>query len=147
MPDSRDKLHRDYQSTGQNPPVPTPDMAIAQWVYDHQQTAGFGTQTLPANPMRYLPLKAPMRTRAYWRSNPTTPICFLIPNNNDCWMSGAAQIALALERVHYVEVARDAVLTMESERLRNLLLSAISHDLRTPLQSLLALSHQLAADP
>ena len=45
----------------------------------------------------------------------------------------AAQIALALERVHYVDIARDALVQMESERLRNSLLSAISHDLRTPL--------------
>ncbi len=45
----------------------------------------------------------------------------------------AAQIALALERVHYVDIARDALVNMESERLRNSLLSAISHDLRTPL--------------
>ncbi|MBA5735660.1 histidine kinase dimerization/phospho-acceptor domain-containing protein, partial [Escherichia coli] len=40
---------------------------------------------------------------------------------------------LALERVHYVDIARDALVNMESERLRNSLLSAISHDLRTPL--------------
>ncbi|MBC8830984.1 hypothetical protein IAI13_32220, partial [Escherichia coli] len=48
----------------------------------------------------------------------------------------AAQIALALERVHYVDISRDALVNMESERLRNSLLSAISHDLRTPLARL-----------
>jgi two-component system sensor histidine kinase KdpD len=56
----------------------------------------------------------------------------------------AALIAIALERVHYVEVARDALVNMESERLRNSLLSALSHDLRTPLAALLGLSESIA---
>jgi two-component system sensor histidine kinase KdpD len=56
----------------------------------------------------------------------------------------AAQIALALERVHYVEIARDALVNMESERLRNSLLSAISHDLRTPLTTIVGFSSMLA---
>lgn len=56
----------------------------------------------------------------------------------------AAQIALALERVHYVEIARDALVSMESERLRNSLLSAISHDLRTPLTTIVGFSSMLA---
>jgi two-component system sensor histidine kinase KdpD len=56
----------------------------------------------------------------------------------------AAQIALALERVHYVDIARDALVDMESERLRNSLLSAISHDLRTPLTSLVGFASVLA---
>ena len=56
----------------------------------------------------------------------------------------AAQIALALERVHYVDIARDALVSMESERLRNSLLSAISHDLRTPLTAIVGFSSMLA---
>jgi two-component system sensor histidine kinase KdpD len=56
----------------------------------------------------------------------------------------AAQIALALERVHYVDIARDALVNMESERLRNSLLSAISHDLRTPLTTIVGFSSMLA---
>ena len=56
----------------------------------------------------------------------------------------AAQIALALERVHYVDIARDALVSMESERLRNSLLSAISHDLRTPLTTIVGFSSMLA---
>jgi two-component system sensor histidine kinase KdpD len=51
----------------------------------------------------------------------------------------ASQIALSLERVHYVEVAQDAIVAMESERLRNSVLSTVSHDLRTPLTSLIGM--------
>ena len=56
----------------------------------------------------------------------------------------AALTAIALERVHYVEVAQQALIHMESERLRNSLLSALSHDLRTPLAALVGLAESLA---
>ncbi|RZL45457.1 MAG: two-component system sensor histidine kinase KdbD, partial [Variovorax sp.] len=46
-----------------------------------------------------------------------------------------------------VEVAQHAVVEMESERLRNALLAAISHDVRTPLTALIALSESLSALP
>lgn len=55
----------------------------------------------------------------------------------------AVQIALALERVHYVEIVQDALVNMESERLRNSLLSAISHDLRMPLTSIVGFASVL----
>ena len=52
---------------------------------------------------------------------------------------------MALERVHYIEVARDATVQMESERLRNSLLATLSHDLRTPLAALVGTAEMLAA--
>jgi two-component system sensor histidine kinase KdpD len=55
----------------------------------------------------------------------------------------AALTAIALERVHYVEVARDALIRIEGERLRNSLLAALSHDLRTPLAALLGLAESM----
>jgi len=45
--------------------------------------------------------------------------------------------------VHYVEVAQEALISMESERLRNSLLSAISHDLRTPLTTIMGIASSL----
>ena len=48
----------------------------------------------------------------------------------------AAQTALAIERVALVDEAQQARLRSETERLRNSLLSAVSHDLRTPLATI-----------
>ncbi len=56
----------------------------------------------------------------------------------------AALIGSALDRIHYIEVARDTAIQIESERLRNALLSAISHDLRTPLSSMVGLAESLS---
>lgn len=55
----------------------------------------------------------------------------------------AALVGSTLERIHYIEVARDSAVQIEGERLRNSLLSAISHDLRTPLASLVGLAESL----
>ncbi len=121
------------------------DFAVAQWVYDHQQPAGLGTTTLPAAAARYLPLKAPMRTRGVLAFQPADTALLDEPEEMQLLDTCVAQIALALERVHYVEVAQDALVTMESERLRNSLLSAISHDLRTPLTALVGLADALTA--
>jgi two-component system sensor histidine kinase KdpD len=57
----------------------------------------------------------------------------------------ATLTAIALERVHYIEVAQGALVDMESERLRNSLLAALGHDLRTPLTLLVGVSEALAA--
>ena len=56
----------------------------------------------------------------------------------------ASLAAIAVERLHYSEVAQQATVAVESERLRNALLAAVSHDLRTPLTVLVGLADALA---
>lgn len=56
----------------------------------------------------------------------------------------ASLVAIAVERLHYVKVAHQAEVRMESERLRNSVLSSLSHDLRTPLTALVGLADTLA---
>ncbi|MDR3413016.1 MAG: sensor histidine kinase KdpD [Formivibrio sp.] len=121
------------------------DLAVAQWVYDHEQMAGHGTATLPATKARYLPLRAPMRVRGVLGILPGKGTTLDQPEMTRQIETCIGQIAQALERVHYVEVAQDALVTMESERLRNALLAAISHDLRTPLTGLVGMADTLAA--
>jgi two-component system sensor histidine kinase KdpD len=120
------------------------DLDVGQWVYDQQKPAGHGTDTLPAAAALYLPLKAPMRTRGVLAVVVNDERELTVPEQRRMLDAFAAQIALALERVHYVDIARDALVNMESERLRNSLLSAISHDLRTPLTTIVGFSSMLA---
>ena len=121
-----------------------PDLGIAQWAYDHAESAGLGTDTLPASAFFYLPLVAPMRTRGVLAIAPEQQRWILIPEQRKQLDTFAALAAIALERVHYIEVAQGALVNMETERLRNSLLSALSHDLRTPLTLLVGLSESLA---
>ena len=55
----------------------------------------------------------------------------------------ASLVAIAIERLHYVDVANRTQMEMASERLRNSVLSALSHDVRTPLTALVGLADSL----
>ncbi len=123
------------------------DANVADWAYQHGQPAGLGTATLAAQPWHYVPLRAPMRVRGVLALQPAQPRWLLIPEQAQQLDTLARQIAIALERVHYVEVAQQAVVEMESERLRNALLGAISHDVRTPLTALIGLAESLQTLP
>jgi two-component system sensor histidine kinase KdpD len=118
--------------------------AIVQWVREQQCAAGRGTAQFDSAPALYLPLKAPMRTRG---------VLVLVPRGVDWQLQGdqrglletvAALIAIALERIHFVSVAQDALIHMESEHLRNSLLAALSHDLKTPLTVLVGLADAIS---
>ncbi|WP_410498523.1 DUF4118 domain-containing protein [Chitinibacter sp. S2-10] len=115
------------------------DLGLAQWVFDRDQMAGLGTQTLPAAKALYIPLKAPMRLRGVLALIPKDNALIGSPEQQRLLETCASQIALSLERVHYVEVAQDAIVAMETERLRNSVLSTVSHDLRTPLTTLIGM--------
>jgi two-component system sensor histidine kinase KdpD len=119
------------------------DAGTARWAFDHAQAAGLGTDTLPGSPWLYLPLKAAMRARGVLALAPEEPRLLLVPEQRRQLETFAALTAIALERVHYVEVAQTATVQIESERLRNSLLAALSHDLRTPLAGLVGLAESL----
>jgi two-component system sensor histidine kinase KdpD len=119
------------------------EIGIAQWAFDRGQPAGFSTDTLPGSEILYIPLRAPTRARGVLAVKANNRRLLRIPEQRQLLDTFAALIAIALERVHYVGVAQDALITMESERLRNSLLAALSHDLRTPLTVLVGLAESL----
>jgi len=121
-----------------------PDIGIAQWAFDQGKLAGYGTDTLPGSEALYVPLRAPTRARGVLAVKLRNPRWLRIPEQRQLLETFAALIAIALERVHYVDLAQNAVVSMESERLRNSLLAALSHDLRTPLTVLVGLADSLA---
>jgi two-component system, OmpR family, sensor histidine kinase KdpD len=119
------------------------DIGIAQWAFDKGQPAGSGTDTLPGTEVLYIPLRAPSHARGVLAVKAHNRRLLRIPEQRQLLDTFAALIAIALERVHYVELAQNAVVRMESERLRNSLLAALSHDLRTPLTVLVGLAESL----
>ncbi len=134
----------DELRTADLPRVDGADVGTARWVLDNAKPAGLGTDTLAGSRCLYLPLIAPMRTRGVLVLHPQDARFLMIPEQRRQLETFAFLTAIALERVHYVEVAQQALLRMESERLRNSLLAALSHDLRTPLTSLVGVAQELA---
>jgi two-component system sensor histidine kinase KdpD len=86
------------------------DSTAAQWAYDQAQTAGAGTDTLAGNEYLFLPLKSPTRTRGVLAVRPERTRDLFIPEQRHQYEIFATLVATALERVHYVDVARDALL-------------------------------------
>jgi two-component system sensor histidine kinase KdpD len=124
--------------------LPPIDHGIAVWAYEHNSAAGFGTDTLPGSPVLYLPLQAPMRLRGVLAIEPSQPERLQSPELRRLLDTCARLVGIALERIHYVNVAQSTTVQMESELLRNSLLSAISHDLRTPLSVLVGLAESIS---
>ena len=131
LPDEAGKLRRPS-----DPPLEQSfrraDLAVAQWVSDHAQRAGLGTDTLPAAPALYVPL-GDQRGAGVLAVLPVNVRRVLLPEQRHLLETFAGQIGLALERARLAEGAESARISAESERLRNTLLASISHDLRTPL--------------
>jgi two-component system sensor histidine kinase KdpD len=119
------------------------DISVAQWSYDHTQPAGLGTQTLNGAAAHYIPLKAPMRVRGVLALHPGENPVPTDPDDLRLLDALCSSIAMALERIHFVEVAQDTLVKMEGERLRNALLAAVSHDLKTPLTAIRGLAETL----
>ncbi|HEY9025701.1 MAG TPA: DUF4118 domain-containing protein [Burkholderiaceae bacterium] len=139
--DLQDRLHEPVHSEGQPEGL---DVGVAQWAFDHDEPAGHGTNTLAASPVLYVPLKAPMRMRGVLAVGAGNAARLAGPEQRRLLDTCASLLAISLERIHYVDIAQDVTVQMESERLRNSLLAAISHDLRTPLAALVGMSESLA---
>lgn len=131
LPDADEQLQLAQGSEG------AIDASVGRWSMEHGQMAGQGTDTLAAAPALYVPLMAPVRSRGVLVLQLSAPQKLRVPEERRLLDACASQIALALERVHFVDVAQQTQIAMEGERMRNTLLSAVSHDLRTPLTGIL----------
>ncbi len=122
------------------------DLGIARWVYANRVAAGLGTNTLPGAEALYLPLAAAHKLVGVLAVLPSRRERLLIPEQRHLLETFAGQIAAAAERVLLAADAAKLARQAETESLRNSLLNAISHDLRTPLAVLVGASSSLITD-
>jgi len=117
----------------------TLEMAAANWAFDHNQPAGRGSDTLTASEWLFHPLAAGGRALGvFGLANPDAGA----PIRSDqlpLLLSLIDQAALALERIALESEMATITQLQERDRLRAALLSSVSHDLRTPLTTILGM--------
>jgi len=119
------------------------DLRVAQWVFDNRKPAGWGTGTMADARDLYLPVSGSVRRFGVLALRPTTRMLVLLPEQRRLIDTVLSQIGQAMERIHLAREAHSATVRVEAETLRNSLLSAIAHDFRTPLASIVAASSTL----
>jgi two-component system sensor histidine kinase KdpD len=120
------------------------NMQLCKWVFEHQKPAGLGSEKHPAEGAMYLPLSGSQDAQGVLVVTPRDRRRALLPEQRRLLEALASQLALALERVHLVEVVQAARLAAERAALRNTLLASISHDLRTPLSAIAGAGSMMA---
>jgi two-component system sensor histidine kinase KdpD len=121
--------------TSERLPVPKSEEPVAQWAFDRRERAGQGCRAKSDATALYLPLNGP---------GEPVGVMAILPQANERIPAGQVQLlevlanqtAMAIERMRSHQAAEAARLAMETEQMRSSLLSAVSHDLRTPLASI-----------
>ncbi|HSP56986.1 MAG TPA: DUF4118 domain-containing protein [Halomonas sp.] len=146
-------LNREEDSPGlviqhTEPPGIVPDAAAltaASWSWQHRQPSGLGTANLADTDQswRLLPLLEQGRVLGIVGIELGRRATPLGPDQEAMIEAQVSQLAMALERTRLVSELSTARLSEENERLRSALLSSVSHDLRTPLASIIGSASSL----
>lgn len=145
-PDSTGRLGVIAQS-GQFAAEATNERTAAHWVFEHEQWAGWSTETLPASQAIYLPLVASGKALGVLALCPQRPDSPLEPDQRHMLETFATQLAIAMERATFAANAETSRREAETEHVRNSLLSCVSHDLRTPLAAIAGAASTLVDEP
>jgi two-component system sensor histidine kinase KdpD len=119
------------------------DLAAARWVWDNDRPAGRGSDTLPGAKRLFLPMRTGRGLIGIVGIDSDKNGPLLTPDRRRLLDALIDQSALAIERVGLVEDVERAKRTIETDRLRSALLTSISHDLKTPLASVLGAASTL----
>jgi two-component system sensor histidine kinase KdpD len=119
------------------------DIAAAKWVWEHGTAAGRGADTLPGAKWLFLPMRTGRGPVGVVGLDSDKTGALLSPDQRRLFDALADQTALAIERINLAEDIDRNRLSAETERLRSALLTSISHDLRTPLASILGAASTL----
>ncbi|MBR0742019.1 sensor histidine kinase KdpD [Bradyrhizobium liaoningense] len=113
------------------------DLAAANWAWSNDRPAGRGSDTLPGSKRLFLPMRTGRGPIGVIGIDDDRSGPLLTPDQRRLLDALVDQGGLAIERVLLVEDMDRVKRTVESERLRSALLTSISHDLKTPLASVL----------
>jgi two-component system, OmpR family, sensor histidine kinase KdpD len=111
--------------------------SVALWTFHNGQMAGKGTETISSADLLYVPLQTGSRVVGVLGVKLRNPDDKLPPERHRLLEAFCSQAALAIERAYLAEKAEQTQLLQATEKLERSLLNSISHDLRTPLSSII----------
>lgn len=124
--------------------IDLPSRAAADWSFAHQQPAGRSTDTLQGVAWWCLPLLAGDRALGVVCLRFPESVSHLAPDQANLALAMAQDLAQALARARLVTQLEAARVSGETERLRAALLSSVSHDLRSPLSTIIGSAESLS---
>jgi two-component system sensor histidine kinase KdpD len=119
------------------------ELAAAIWSFQHQRIVGHGTDTLPNAKARYLPLatsRGPVGVLAVSAADMAGDLSIEQERLLEAYADLAA---VAIESIRMANEAQNAQILLDTEKLQTALLNAVSHDLRTPLVSVIGVLSSL----
>lgn len=113
------------------------DLAAAQWAWDNGRAAGRDSDTLPGCAWSFTPIRTDREQIAVIGVMRQSPGALFEPEERRLLDALFDQTAVAIERCKLADEMDEVRVLAASEKLRAALLNAISHDLRTPLASVM----------
>jgi two-component system, OmpR family, sensor histidine kinase KdpD len=142
LPDSKNKKLLKPHTANPNILIDEMEIAAAIWTYENQKIAGPGTDTLPNAKAKYLPLVTARGTVGVFALLVDGGI--ELNTEQERLLEAYADLAaVAIESIILEEEADNAQILRETEKLQTALLNAVSHDLRTPLVSIIGVLSSL----
>jgi|WetSurMetagenome_2_1015567.scaffolds.fasta_scaffold01276_3 two-component system, OmpR family, sensor histidine kinase KdpD len=142
LPDSQNKEILRHYTANSKIGVSETELAAATWTFQHQKTAGPGTDTLPNTRARHVPLVTARGTVGVIALLMDTGEKLSIVQER--FLEGFADLAaVALESILLAEEAQNTRVLRKTEKLQTALLNSVSHDLRTPLVSIIGVLSSL----
>ncbi|HEX4294556.1 MAG TPA: sensor histidine kinase KdpD [Rhizomicrobium sp.] len=121
------------------------DLAAAMWCWEKGEPAGHNAETLPGAKRLFLPMRTGQGLVGVIGLLSRDTRGLLSPDERRLLDSLLDQTALAIERSELAQRVDEAQVRAEADKLRVAMLSSLSHDLRTPLASILGASTSLLA--
>jgi two-component system, OmpR family, sensor histidine kinase KdpD len=143
LPDARSEETLKPYTEDTNIVIGENELAAASWSFQHQSSAGPGTDTLPNARARFVPMGTARGTVGVLALAMTDTRSKLPVEQERLLQAYADLAAVALESILLGEEARNIQVLRDTEKLQTALLNAVSHDLRTPLVSIIGVLSSL----
>jgi len=122
------------------------EWGVVAWSYENKQCAGRFTETLPESEATWFPLQTATATMGVLglQFDQETRLDFATRQMIEAF---ALQLALVLEKEHFIQAVSHAEVLAQSEKLHRTLLDSVSHELKTPIAVINAALEGMSAQP